>query len=728
MSLVAFTGGFFGGLNKIAAEERAKKTALAEAATEKQSEILKYYRELPSTKEGKALVQTPGWLDANMSNIVSLGDSSVLNSLAAVVNAVDSGEIQFGNFTMKSPDMDKHPQGSVDYANAFLANFDDALFANPQAFINLKKTDEVAFNNLMSRFTRNAQERISGKMKERTPPNATELIGSIPNLGQDYKGLELEGVAEILQPYLGSFHINVVNSTIGAGGGKEGQGDPVFAYYFTPTDIEEGAGPESFETKVFGGEGSSLDFTNKPKQLQTLRALAKEVGVTPTDFIQRSGAVRTELLTWDPDLSDAENNANNQKAFIPLMLSLNPAFTALEPWRMDPNYEPKEGQRSGELSTIAQWKLGKHLNTLDNYGSKTNAMMPHMGEVESIREGADITQISVQGDANTYLEEVTGYTVEEIKSAQDNNAKALEDLGTLLKLQEASPTAGAENVLQFIAGTVGKDGFVQQLVKHTGWSNEGYTSQEQEDWDVAVNRYQREIDAAYSKNERIGRLASLRIALAFKLARAADPSGRLSNQDIEVQLRRLGGGRTFLSLDEAIGAIKQTIDATKADLAYWNQYKMIGKKSINLKDKQLIDAAIASYKATQIFREYKLSEDGTDLVKRAYAMYSGGVAPRTEAQHLTQIQPMLPDNVTSVDNVISGEIVTIPRANKVKSLYDKTGYTYAVSQAGPTEPWILYKYDLNSNTPKAIQDLGRTNELAANGVDYKDGTFTFTMT
>ncbi len=33
---------------------------------------------------------------------------------------------------------------------------------------------------------------------------------------------------------------------------------------------------------------------------------------------------------------------------------------------------------------------------------------------------------------------------------------------------------------------------------------------------------------------------ALNIALAFKLARAADPSGRLSNQDIEQQLRRLG--------------------------------------------------------------------------------------------------------------------------------------------------------------------------------------------
>ena len=37
------------------------------------------------------------------------------------------------------------------------------------------------------------------------------------------------------------------------------------------------------------------------------------------------------------------------------------------------------------------------------------------------------------------------------------------------------------------------------------------------------------------------RFESMRISLAFQMARAADPSGRLSNQDIENQLIRLGG-------------------------------------------------------------------------------------------------------------------------------------------------------------------------------------------
>ena len=48
-------------------------------------------------------------------------------------------------------------------------------------------------------------------------------------------------------------------------------------------------------------------------------------------------------------------------------------------------------------------------------------------------------------------------------------------------------------------------------------------------------------------------IASLRIGLAFKMARAADPSGRLSNQDVQQQLDRLGGN--FNTPEEVINKL-----------------------------------------------------------------------------------------------------------------------------------------------------------------------------
>ena len=56
---------------------------------------------------------------------------------------------------------------------------------------------------------------------------------------------------------------------------------------------------------------------------------------------------------------------------------------------------------------------------------------------------------------------------------------------------------------------------------------------------------------------RMARLEAMRISLAFRMARAADPSGRLSNQDIEIQLRKLG--TNFSTIEQATGALNEAI-------------------------------------------------------------------------------------------------------------------------------------------------------------------------
>ena len=61
-----------------------------------------------------------------------------------------------------------------------------------------------------------------------------------------------------------------------------------------------------------------------------------------------------------------------------------------------------------------------------------------------------------------------------------------------------------------------------------------------------------------SKSGPMAQLEAMRISLAFRMARAADPSGRLSNQDIEIQLRKLGSN--FTSISDAVSAIQISID------------------------------------------------------------------------------------------------------------------------------------------------------------------------
>ena len=62
-------------------------------------------------------------------------------------------------------------------------------------------------------------------------------------------------------------------------------------------------------------------------------------------------------------------------------------------------------------------------------------------------------------------------------------------------------------------------------------------------------------------DEKVARLHAMRITLAFQMARAADPSGRLSNQDIEQQFVKLAGN--FGTEKAALAGIQVAIDEFK---------------------------------------------------------------------------------------------------------------------------------------------------------------------
>jgi len=66
-------------------------------------------------------------------------------------------------------------------------------------------------------------------------------------------------------------------------------------------------------------------------------------------------------------------------------------------------------------------------------------------------------------------------------------------------------------------------------------------------------------------DEKVGRLQAMRITLAFQMARAADPSGRLSNQDIEQQFVKLAGN--FGTEASALAGIQVAIDEFKEKAA-----------------------------------------------------------------------------------------------------------------------------------------------------------------
>ena len=99
---------------------------------------------------------------------------------------------------------------------------------------------------------------------------------------------------------------------------------------------------------------------------------------------------------------------------------------------------------------------------------------------------------------------------------------------------------------------------------------------------------------------------ALMIALAADMARAVDPSGRLSNQDFEVQLRRLGQGGFFTSKISESAALQTVIDDFQTR---YDQLEMISlvvadstgaKKNLTKRDLQILHANKKFYAMKQV--------------------------------------------------------------------------------------------------------------------------------
>ena len=91
--------------------------------------------------------------------------------------------------------------------------------------------------------------------------------------------------------------------------------------------------------------------------------------------------------------------------------------------------------------------------------------------------------------------------------------------------------------------------------------------------------------------ETIGVMDSLKIALAAKMARAVDPAGRLSNQDFEMQLQRLGVKGSFDTRNGRLASLRtvQAEFARKAeDMAFMESVYL--KDEITPEDMRFIEA------------------------------------------------------------------------------------------------------------------------------------------
>ena len=143
-------------------------------------------------------------------------------------------------------------------------------------------------------------------------------------------------------------------------------------------------------------------------------------------------------------------------------------------------------------------------------------------------------------------------------SAAENALGQRQELDILIADKE-TPTGLKSKIQQVGFGIFGEGGQISQFFmdENAGGYEEGTTVE---------SLTQVAIDGGFLSAETARNLSTidaLKLSLAAQMARAIDPSGRLSNQDFEIQLQRLGQTGLFTSKPQARASLAFVMDDFK---------------------------------------------------------------------------------------------------------------------------------------------------------------------
>ena len=270
-----------------------------------------------------------------------------------------------------------------------------------------------------------------------------------------------------------------------------------------------------------------------------------------------------------------------------------PGIKGLDP---DANQYRSMSEENEKLA-YATFFTNKFIRPIDEGGFKDAvlAMSPYMmtsgqGQTGSLSEGSGSAPVRYTGQR--YSEKMSGgMKYSEIKTRHDEAKFVVNGIagpdGILAKVVEIGETEAFSSLRKLFLGTLSiKEGFLGDLIgtsqsyilkdgvdaiytMEDGSQKVGVTSKFIKDFDTKIEQLRKD------KGNIAAELEAMRITLAFRMARAADPSGRLSNQDVELQLQKLGGG--FTRPSDAINKLKIVrdefqahVDATEIFVRYGN--------------------------------------------------------------------------------------------------------------------------------------------------------------
>lgn len=501
----AFAIGFLKGTNeKMAAKRQAEADRIA-AEREMQGNLVKAVLGMDDVDFGAPGTQA---FFANPSY-------QALANLSRTVDDVEN-KLSYGNFSIAKPtDWDKTMNdGDLFVRGSAWLKFHNDIMANPNTrdtFISSLQSDSNAMSTFVNDLARYTDYYADGYIKK----NTNSVTGSVSDYvpaDQNYKSL-----------------FGAINLSLPEQAQVEDNGNNLILKNAQDTGDIENASTSAVVT-VFNNnqeERVAYDFGPKFKNIERMAAALNYD--SPQAFVD--------------DFKDVARADNPEEAYNVLI-----AATDLE------GLGASAFNRTAGVNDATAQRIGTFLN--ERFGGDrimmAQALAPLMVlEEDSTKKGNKRRTVRML-PAAAYFKKYLGIDVEQIRQQYDAGLVTVRQLNELQGLVDTktTPTGLMAAMTRMFGGLAGPGGQLEQLL---GNNTQNISSQQ---------ILQDAADAGFISTtviQDLSKIEALKLTLAAQMARAVDPSGRLSNQDFEVQLQRLGQTGLFTSKEQATTSLSVVI-------------------------------------------------------------------------------------------------------------------------------------------------------------------------
>lgn len=562
-----------------------------------------------------------------------------MDQVATSLGAIDDNQIKIGTYAF--PGTDAYFESSIQkdgYARStqFWTSLQNHLMKDPTNIIKFRKhfqdnPNESIFLN--SIFKKNQRDLLQGYSLSQSPKGKMGEQKSLvrTTLLREFKGLEpiidlfdndtsTDGETEAINNAFKKFNKDndltannmFKKSNLYIPYQKDGK---LMAFAYTPEDKKERA--------IF--DSLAEDYGYKGKTNQFL-------------FNYATRFSPNKLYEGNISLEDEDTNIKNAYGYL---------FHAVELRKLNVN----------NLINIDKPKVMNYLNESFGQGEKSDrkkvlALSIAMAKPTKPGSAMEANDVLTMGQPRQEeLLSIIGVKKKDFEEGYNAAIKARNQLEELLKLRLKIETSDGlvEEMYKLGYGLFGTGGQVSQLASMLS---------SRSDDDAAL--FESTLRKVFKKSniDELGKIEALKIELAFTLARAADPSGRLSNQDFEVQLRRLGTTGIFTNIPSQISAIETVLADTQNLVDQRSLIYAIYNKASTGKFNTLSDAERRIVYASKQFHQLRRETEkvGAALSR---AEFLGNKDDKNEAGNPKYIPDTNnPDNVIDTDTYES-----IPRSH-----------------------------------------------------------------